>query len=711
MSDLQEEQQEKGRAYRILWGGGIVLLLIVVAGIWGTVTFVEKQRARDIQNWEIRLGIVADSRTAAIENWLAEQKSAVASLAENASLQVYLTQLVLETEKKGLKVSEVPEAGYLINLLNNQAVISGFWEPEEPQIRANVKRPGRAGIGLTDRTGQLLVSSGNMPPMNPSIRAAMAEADAGVPAVIDLYEGLDGEPTMGFVHPVFAVQSEGESDKIIGFIVGLRTVRKSLFPLLVQPGDTLQTAETMLVRQKGSLTEYLSPLSDGTQALKRKLSADDQLASTFVITKPGLFSRRNNYLGDEVLVTGRALSGAPWFLVRSVTTLEALAETKERLNVMLGVFLLLIVGVTGTVIAVWRHGTSLRAAELAARYKKTAEHLQDRTEFLKVVTDRQPTAIAVFDQENRYAFANKHAADDADLVQDDILGRKISTVLDKDVAKDLQSMFHFARQDNSVQSDLMRIPDPEKGQRVVKSDIIPLNMSEDGNQEVLAVFQDITEVVNERERRENVLRSLVSTLVAFLDQRDPYSAHQSVRVAEVAVAIAHELESSEKIVRTVDIAGNLMNLGKMLVPAKILTKAGNLTEEERAVVRDSLIASADLLEGVKFDLPVAETLRQLQEHWDGSGQPRGLKESAINEAARIVAVANAFVGMVSPRAYRGAIDFNKAVSLLLEDADKRYDRKPISALINFLENRGGREKWQHFSDMPEEASDVRPEED
>ena len=84
-------------------------------------------------------------------------------------------------------------------------------------------------------------------------------------------------------------------------------------------------------------------------------------------------------------------------------------------------------------------------------------------------------------------------------------------------------------------------------------------------------------------------------------------------------------------------------------------------------------------------------------------EPRGLKETAINEAARIVAVANAFVGMVSPRAYRGAIDFNKAVSLLLEDADKRYDRKPISALINFLENRGGREKWQHFSDMPEET--------
>lgn len=706
MSGIEEEMQGKGKAYRTLWLAAIILACVVAAGIWGTVSFVEKQRARDIQNWEIRLGIVADSRTASVEEWLLKQKSAVASLAENASLQIYLSQLVLETEQNGNDISEVPEAGYLINLLNNQAVISGFWEPEEPEIRANVARPGRAGIALTDRTGKLLVSSGNMPPMNPSIRAAMAVADGGVPAIIDLYDGLNGEPTMGFVHPIFAVQEEGSADKIIGFIVGLRTVKKSLFPLLAQPGDTLQTAETLLVRQNGKLAEYVSPLADGTAALKRKLSMEDKLAASFAIQNPGSFARRTNYLGDEVLVTARALVGAPWYLVRQVTTIEALAESKERLNVMLGVFLLLIVGITGILIAVWRHGTSLRAAELAAIYKKTADDLQVKTDFLKVVTDQQPTAIAVFDKENRYTFANRIAADEAELSQEEMLGRKISNVVDKNVVNDLQNMMRLARQEKTIQSDLVSFPD-EKHDRIYKSAFIPLNKGGGEVEDVLAVFEDVTEVVAEREQRESVLRSLVSTLVAFLDRRDPYSAHQSVRVAEVATAIAHELESSEKVVRTVDITGNLMNLGKILVPAEILTKAGNLSEEERIVVRDSLFASADLLDGVQFDLPVAETLRQLQEHWDGSGQPRGLSGTAINEAARIIAVANSFVGMVSPRAYRGALDFNKAVSILMQEADKIYDRKPISALINYLENKGGRDRWQHFSDMPENSEEPK----
>ncbi|MFT6558546.1 HD domain-containing phosphohydrolase [Sneathiella sp.] len=709
MSDIQEETYENKRTYRMVWLGAISLALVVALGVWGTISFVGKQHDRDIQNWEIRLGIVADSRVAAVEGWLAEQKSAINSLSENASLQVYLTQLVLDTEENGLKVTEVPEAGYLINLLNNHAVISGFWEPEEPQINANVARPGRAGIALTDRTGTLLVSSGNMPPMNPSIRAAIAEADQGRAAVIDLYEGLDGEPTMGFVYPIFAVQSAGDPNKVIGFVVGLRTVRKSLFPLLLQPGEVQKTAETILVRERGALTEYISPLADGTPALKRRVSSDDKLAAAFAARNPGLFAIKSNYLGDEVLVTGRAISGAPWFLVRSVTTIEALSETRERRNAMLGVFLLLILGITGTVVAVWRHGTSLRAAELAEKYKKVAEELRERTEFLKVVTDQQPTAIAVFDQGDRYAFANKLAADNVELLQDEILGRKLSSVMNPESSKKLLDMLHFARQDNAVQSAVMSLPDPQHGDRIVKSDIIPLRTEQNDVQNMLAVFQDITEVVTERERRENVLRSLVSALVAFVDKRDPYSAHQSVWVAEVAVAIAEELNASERVIRTVDISGNLMNLGKILVPSKILTKTERLTEDELRVIRESLVSSADLLENVKFDLPIAETLRQLQEHWDGTGHPRGLKETAINEAARIVAVANAFVGMVSPRAYRDAFDFNKAVSILLEEADKKYDRKPISALINFLENGGGREKWQHFSNtLPDPEAEEQP---
>jgi HD-GYP domain-containing protein (c-di-GMP phosphodiesterase class II) len=106
--------------------------------------------------------------------------------------------------------------------------------------------------------------------------------------------------------------------------------------------------------------------------------------------------------------------------------------------------------------------------------------------------------------------------------------------------------------------------------------------------------------------------------------------------------------------------------------------------------------TADMLETVEFDGPVVKTLRQLRAHWDGSGSPQGLSGEDILLSARIVAVANAFVGMSSARAHRQGMEMEKAVLFLLNDADRIYDRKPVAALMNYLENKDGLEQWKEF---------------
>ncbi len=242
-----------------------------------------------------------------------------------------------------------------------------------------------------------------------------------------------------------------------------------------------------------------------------------------------------------------------------------------------------------------------------------------------------------------------------------------------------------------------------EGTRTVISDHTPLKGDRDHPPGVLMIIQDITDAVSERERRERTMRALVSTLVGLVDRRDPFSADQSHRVAEVSAAIAEEMDEPESTRRAVDIAGNLMNLGKILVPPEVLTKTTGLTEEEFNLVRESLLQTAEIVEGVDFDLPVAETLRHLQERWDGSGYPDGVSGEAISLGARIIAVANAFVSMISPRAYRDALSFDEAAGQLAEDAGSRYDRRPVSALINIIDNRGGRERWEHFRAQPEDT--------
>ena len=195
------------------------------------------------------------------------------------------------------------------------------------------------------------------------------------------------------------------------------------------------------------------------------------------------------------------------------------------------------------------------------------------------------------------------------------------------------------------------------------------------------IIDDITELVTERQRRERILRQLVTTLVHFVDQRDPYSADHSSRVAEVSSAIAKEMELDDDDIRTVDIAGNLMNLGKLLVPAEILTKSGNLTDDELQQIRNSVLESADLLDNVEFDGPVVDTIRQIQEHWDGSGMPKGLRETDILQSARIVTVANAFVGMASARAYREGVPFEKVCGILLGEAGTKFDRRAVAGVL------------------------------
>ncbi len=152
--------------------------------------------------------------------------------------------------------------------------------------------------------------------------------------------------------------------------------------------------------------------------------------------------------------------------------------------------------------------------------------------------------------------------------------------------------------------------------------------------------------------------------------------------------------------KTCDIAGSLLSLGKIFVPTELLARGeADLKPDERVLVASSHIVSAELLRDVTFDGPVVETIRQSAENWDGSG-PLGLNGDKILLTARVVAVANMFVRRISARSYREGMSFEDAMNDLLADTGKRFDRRAVSALINFLENRDGLTRWARFRDRP-----------
>lgn len=690
-----------------------ILAAAALLGLAGAVAFfvifqfVESERRRDLHDWQVRTGIVADSRFAALDAWLARQFEYVNGLAQNAALKVYVMALEEEAPADGdrerIREQQI-EAAYLRNLLAVTAENAGF-APRllRSEVEANVDRVGVAGMTLLDMEGRPLVATPDMPP----VQGRLAEFVRGLPrgqrGLLDIHQGPSGSPTMAFAAPLFALHGENVGADQVGFVLGVKEVGVELYPLLRQPGNPSKTAEAVLVRRSGAVIEYLSPLGDRTAPLALKLAADTpDLAAAFALDQPGGFAIKRDYANNEVLATSRAFANVPWTLLYKIDRSEALANSDSRLR-RLTITLSLVVGAVGlALIAAWRYATSRRAEQLAAEYREIAEALDKRERFLQILNDKQPSPIFTISADGVYGFANAALARIAGIPVEDIVGKTMESVLGPHYAKRYQPVIKRVIENHQAETEVYRVARGDD-ERAFQAQHIPIRNLEDTEDIVLVVEEDITAAVKERERSERTLHQIVHTLVTFADSRDPDASGHSDRVAAVARWTAEEMELDEMTVDAVDIAGRLMNLGKLHVPRAILTKRGGLTEEETEIALRGMDRTADLLKDIEFEGPVIDMIRQCREHWDGGGRPAGLAGEEIDLGARILIVANAFVAMTSPRAYRDDITFDVALTGVMEGAGKAFDRRVVAALVHQLENTGGRQRWQRMN--AEEAGD------
>ena len=703
MSDLLNSEP-KGKRWRVSAGVALTaaaILLVAAIGVFEVFRFVDALRERDLRTWQDRLGLVADSRKAAVEAWLGQQWQDMEDVAASDSVRLFLTQVKLA----GGDVSKVQDgeaqAEYLQNMLIVRADGGGFKAPVlGPEVPADIQRTGLAGLEILDLEGKVLVVTRSMPAIDLTTRQFIAGAAKAQRAERDIFLDPAKQPAMGFLVPIYAVQGDAVADQQVGWVYGVKEVGAELYPKLKQPGD-IATAEAVLVRQEGAVIRYLSPLQGGKDLLSLALATNTpELDAASAMAAPGGFDIKRDYRNIPVLFISRKIEGAPWVLLYTVDRETALGPSDRRARDLLTVFLLAILLLTAAIIAIWRHGASQRASESARRYRELALRFEHQGNFLRLVTDSQPNVIFIADENSIYRFANRKAAEEAGISSADMMGKTLAAVLGPDIAKRFERLNRTALEDEKMVSGLHRTGSG-RTLRVLQSEHIPLTTMPDiVPRGVLVVEQDVTVAVAERERRERTLAKLVKSLVSLVDRRDRYAADHSSRVATVAHAIAAEMGLDPTLVESAEIAGNLMNLGKILVPVDILTKEGRLSEEEIEHVRDSLDATADFLEGIEFDGPVVETLRQSRENWDGSGRPRGLAGEAILPTARVVAVANAFVAMVSPRLNRPGLDMNAVVEALVRGMGTRFDRGVVAALINYLDNKGGRNAWAEFANLP-----------
>lgn len=145
-----------------------------------------------------------------------------------------------------------------------------------------------------------------------------------------------------------------------------------------------------------------------------------------------------------------------------------------------------------------------------------------------------------------------------------------------------------------------------------------------------------------------------------------------------------ELGLSEERIEAIRIAGLLHDIGKVYVPAEILSKPSRLNEVEINLVRIHSKASADILKSIEFPWPVCQFVLQHHERLDGSGYPSGLSGESISLEARILAVADTVEAIGSHRPYRPSLGIGLALEEISKNAGILYDPKVVDACLKLF---------------------------
>ena len=196
------------------------------------------------------------------------------------------------------------------------------------------------------------------------------------------------------------------------------------------------------------------------------------------------------------------------------------------------------------------------------------------------------------------------------------------------------------------------------------------------------------QVYHSRERLRKNMGAIIQAMSTTIEKRDPYTAGHQRRVAKLCRAIATHMGFSWEDVQGLRMAAAIHDLGKIHVPAGILNKPGPISEHELAIIRMHPRTAYDILKGIQFPWPLAETIYQHHERLDGSGYPRQLKGDQILLEARILAVADVVESMVSFRPYRPAMDLETALEELRSHRGTLYDAQVVDTCIALISEKG-----------------------
>jgi PAS domain S-box-containing protein/putative nucleotidyltransferase with HDIG domain len=322
------------------------------------------------------------------------------------------------------------------------------------------------------------------------------------------------------------------------------------------------------------------------------------------------------------------------------------------------------------------------------QHRKASRALQESEELHRKIVAAIPDLVVRTALDGTILFVNEVATRLGDRVgTPDLIGQNIfSFVAPEDLDRAVEAMGQLLVKNPGPKEFAMRFGGGETIQFEVNGEVLGNAKGEPFG--IILVCRDITErkqaedriLHGYRELRET-LRGAITSLSSAIEMRDPYTSGHQERVTRIACAVAREMGLDDETVVGIEIAGTVHDIGKLSIPAEILSKPSRLSDVEYALIKMHPQIGYTILSKIKFPWPIAKIVHQHHERIDGSGYPQGLRDGDILIEAKILAVADVVEAMSSHRPYRPTIGLPAALEEISRNKGVLYDPAVVEALL------------------------------
>jgi len=337
--------------------------------------------------------------------------------------------------------------------------------------------------------------------------------------------------------------------------------------------------------------------------------------------------------------------------------------------------------ITAKLIKKWGIPFSLRiTVQDITERKRAEEKIKDSEERLKILFDYAPDAYYITDLKGKFTDGNIAAEKVIGYKKEELIGKsflKLKLLSISDIPKAAKLLVKNLRGLPTGPDELI-LNRKDNSKVIVEISTYPVKIK--GRTLALGIARDITErkqaeqkIKQGYEKLQRTMEATINTISKIIEARDPYTSGHQMNVSKLATAIAKEIKFSSDRIEGIRIASLVHDIGKISLPAEILSKPSKLNEMEFSLIKNHPKTGYDILKTIDFPWPVARIVLQHHERLDGSGYPQGLKGDKILMEAKIIGTADVVEAMSSHRPYRPALGIDKALEEISQNRGILYD--------------------------------------